>query len=196
MKYEQSDIPSFNLDTKTVYITSHMSADPAELEEGIDYRVAKETLYSIDLLDKIPNSTLNVVINSHGGADNHGMAIYDRLQGCKSKLCIQAYGQLQSVAVWIMQAATRPGDLRLVSKHCEIMIHHGVRPRVGKKTRSDRNYHAYQDKRDMMFTKILLEQINKTRPDMTYDELYYLMKSDYYLTPKQAKEWNLIDDII
>ena len=95
---------------RTLYITG-----------GIDEEVAQKAMKGLRALEATVGD-IRIVLNSNGGEELQGYAIYDAICMCKNRVVIEGYGEVQSIAAIILQA----GDVRRLAYHAEFMIHHGV----------------------------------------------------------------------
>jgi ATP-dependent Clp protease protease subunit len=75
-----------------------------------------------DIDDLQEKGAITVILCSPGGEENYGWAIYDTIKTSRSKVIIEGYGQVQSMAAVIFQA----GDKRLLSPQSTYMIHNGI----------------------------------------------------------------------
>ena len=103
---------------------------------------------------------------------------------------IQGYGM--SIAAWILQAA----DRRVMTKNSRLMIHTGHytlgynHPEINKRL-------VEQFARDEeIFENILLEKIKIKHPDFTKAKIKSMLRFDTILTPEEALNLGLIDEIV
>ncbi len=98
-----------DFDKRTIYIVGE-----------IDDEIAYKTMISLDKLseEKLP---IRIVMLSEGGAVDAGCAIYDAIRACGVPVVIDGYGEVASIAAFIMQAAT----IRRMSPETRFMIHDG-----------------------------------------------------------------------
>jgi len=68
-----------------------------------------------------PDLPITIVINSCGGEDGAGWAIFDAIQMCTPLVIGHVIGNCFSIATLILQAC----DVRALSKHCRFMVHCG-----------------------------------------------------------------------
>lgn len=94
---------------RTLYLVGEVDAD-----------MAMATLVALDALDATAGE-IRVVLNSLGGNEPDGYAIYDALVQCRNRVVIEAYGAVMSIAAVIFQA----GDWRRIAANAQFMIHNG-----------------------------------------------------------------------
>jgi ATP-dependent protease ClpP protease subunit len=65
---------------------------------------------------------IRIVLSSSGGSEPDGFALYDALNLSRSKVTIDCFGEVQSIAALVLQAA----DERRMSPECRLMMHNGT----------------------------------------------------------------------
>lgn len=164
------------LATKCIYIGYGMSD-----EFDLDQKVTADVLKGLRILSSIrPEEPISILINNQGGETQHGLAIYDAIRSLSSPVHITVYGHCYSIGAWILQA----GDVRKMSKHSSLMIHHGS----GDKTQFDKEM-------DEKCVDILLDRIREKQPEYSRKQLDKLLLKDTYLWPEEALKLGLIDEI-
>ncbi len=132
---------------------------------------------------------INVYINSPGGSVTAGLAIYDTMKYVKPDVSTICVGMAASMGA-ILLAGGAAGK-RTSLPNAKIMIH---QPWVGglQGQTSDIEIHAKEmlKTRDTLY-KILAEHTGKTIDQITKD-----CDRDYFLSAQEAKDYNLIDNII
>lgn len=165
------------LSTKTIYLG--YGNDP---QIDLDQQVTANVLKGLHILSSIkPDEPIRLMVNNQGGDTQHGLAIYDAIRNVSSPVHISVYGHCYSIAAWILQA----GDVRRMSAHSSLMIHHGN----GNKTTFDREM-------DDKCVDILLDRIREKHPEYTRQKLDKLLLKDSYMWPEQALELGLIDEVV
>lgn len=86
----------------------------------VDGELAHATIVALEQLDRT-DGDIRVVLNSDGGGELDGFAIYDAITMCRNKVIIDGYGAVMSIAAAIFMA----GDLRRLAPNCDFMIHNG-----------------------------------------------------------------------
>lgn len=98
-----------DLARRTLYITG-----------AVGDELAHKSIMVLELLDQ-QEGEIRIVLNSEGGEEQDGYAIYDAITMCKNKVVIEGYGKVLSIAAAIFQA----GDVRLMAPHTDFMMHNG-----------------------------------------------------------------------
>lgn len=164
------------LATKTIYLGTGDSDD-----YDLDQKVTADVLKGLRILSSIrPEEPISIILNNQGGETQHGLAIYDAIRSLSSPVHITVYGHCYSIGAWILQA----GDVRRMSKHSSLMIHHGS----GDKTTFDREM-------DEKCVDILLDRIKEKHPDFSKKQLDKMLLKDSYMWPEDALKLGLIDEI-
>lgn len=166
-----------DINTKTIYLGSGGS-DYIDVDENVAANVIK----SLRILSNFkPDEPIHIILNTQGGDTQHGLAIYDAIRMVSTPVHITVLGHCYSIGAWILQA----GDVRRMSRHSSLMIHHGE----GTKTQFDKE-------QDNICMDILLERIREKHPDFTKQKLDRMLLKDTYLWPQQALELGLIDEVV
>ncbi|QHG92384.1 ATP-dependent Clp protease proteolytic subunit [Coxiella endosymbiont of Amblyomma sculptum] len=135
-----------------------------------------------------PLKEINLYINSPGGSVSSTMAIYDTIQFVKCDVRTLCFGQAASAAALLLAAGSC--GKRQCLPHSTMMIHQVLGEYQGQGT--DIQIHANQTKRvSNQLTEILARHTGKSFKTIEKDT-----NRDYFLTPKEALEYGLIDSII
>lgn len=140
----------------------------------------------IAALEDANGEEVEVHINSGGGSVFDGSEIYTAIKDYQGKTTGKIVGLAGSAASVTAMAP----DKLMMSPTAQIMIHNAA-------TRADGDY------RDMEHTAGILRNANKTaansymaKSGMTEKELLDMMDKETWLTPQQAMEYKLIDEIM
>lgn len=140
----------------------------------------------LDQIDKANNADLEVIINSGGGSVFAASEIYTALKDYSGKVTAKIVGIAASAASVIAMGA----DVLMMSPTSQMMIHNS-------------SMRTHGDYRDMDHASNFLKNVDQTianayklKSGKEYDELLAMMDNETWLTPQQALEHNLIDQIM
>ncbi|MEL7568946.1 MAG: head maturation protease, ClpP-related [Eubacteriaceae bacterium] len=139
-----------------------------------------------DAIEKAGGDLLEVEINSGGGDVYVGSEIYTALKSYPGNVTTKIVGVAASAASIIAMA----GDKTLIAPTAEIMIHN-----VASAAQGDYRTFAHESK--------VLKDYNSTianayilKSGMGRDKLLDMMNKETWLTPQQALEYKLVDEIM
>lgn len=172
------DIYSRLLKERIIFISGEIENTMADL-------IVAQLLY---LEAEDPTKDIQVYINSPGGSVNAGFAIYDTMQYIKCDVSTMCIGLAASMGAFLLAAGTK--GKRFSLPNSDILIHQPLGGAQGQA--SDIQIHA---------EKILeiRERINNILAERTGQKLEKIEKDtdrDYYLNPKEAVEYGLIDKVV
>jgi len=147
-----------------------------------------------------PEKSINLYINSPGGAVTAGLAIYDTMQYIKSPVRTIVMGQAASMGSFLAQAGA-PGE-RIVLPESRTMIH-----RVSSGTRgTSGSVHVQElEMEDAIRSFEESKRVNKRLTELyvkhnskgkTYDELFETMKFDTFLSAEEAVANGFADKVV
>lgn len=137
-----------------------------------------------------PEKDITLYINSPGGSVTAGMSIYDTMNYIKPDVVTISMGMAASMGAFLLSAGAK--GKRKSLKHCEIMIHQPLGGYKGQA--SDIAIHAkHMEKTKEMLTKLLSDH---TQGKTSYEKMVELCDRDNFLSPEEALEIGLIDEIL
>ena len=131
---------------------------------------------------------IHFYINSPGGVVTAGLSIYDTMQYIKPKVSTLCVGQAASMGSLLLTAGEK--DMRFSLPNSSIMVHQPSGGYQGQAT--DIMIHAE-------FTQKLKRRLNEIYVNHTgqkYDVVEAALERDNFLSPEDAKDWGLIDEIV
>lgn len=153
----------------------------------VDESMAHALMVSLDKLEETPGD-ITIILNSEGGEEASGYALYDAITMCKNMVIIEGYGEVSSIAAAIFQA----GDVRRLSSNSIFMIHNGTIPvdpeaqqnaiidLADKIKKDNRRYHT----------------ILSSRSKLSYEDVEEVCSKDAYYTAEEALTAGFCDEII
>lgn len=135
-----------------------------------------------------PDKDINLYINSPGGVISSGLAIYDTMQLIQCDVSTICLGMAASMATVILCAGAK--GKRYALPNSTVHLHQAVGGAQGQATDIEiaaREIMRLQDK----IRTILVNHTGQTMEKITHDT-----DRDFYLTPEQAVEYGIVDDIL
>lgn len=118
-KYDQLEgihLHGINIDTREVFVS------PVNDDGDVDWKMADQLIKNLRYLDSQSKNPILIHINTCGGDWNYGMAMYDGIKSCQSRVTTLSYAHARSMSSIFIQAA----DLRILTPNCDFMIHEGT----------------------------------------------------------------------
>jgi ATP-dependent Clp protease, protease subunit len=136
-----------------------------------------------------PEKDINLYINSPGGSITAGMAVYDTIQFIRPDVTTICVGQCASMAALLLTAGTK--GKRFALPNSRILIH---QPSIGgiSGQATDIKIHA----EEIIRMRELTSQIISRHTGQSYDTVERDVERDRIMSPMQAKEYGLIDEVI
>jgi ATP-dependent Clp protease protease subunit len=135
-----------------------------------------------------PERDINLYINSPGGSITAGMAIYDTMQFIKNDVTTICIGQCASMGALLLAAGAK--GKRFALPHSRILIHQPSGGASGQAT--DVRIMA----EEILRMRELTSRIIANHSGQTFDQVEKDVERDRILSPVQAKEYGLIDEVI
>lgn len=156
----------------------------------IDDHIASLTIAQLIFLEaEDPEKDIHIYINSPGGSVTAGLAIYDTMRFIKPDVSTICVGMAASMAAILLAGGTK--GKRFALPHSKILIHQPWTQGIGGQV-TDVEIHA----KEMLKTRETLYNILAEHTGKPYEQIAKDCERDYFLTAQEAKEYNLIDDII
>lgn len=160
------------------------------LGSAIDDHVASIIIAQLILLEaEDPDKDISLYINSPGGSVSAGLAIYDTMKFIKCDVATICVGLAASMGAVLLAGGAQKKRTSLPNS--KIMIH---QPWIGglQGQTTDIEIHA----REMVKTRNTLYSILADHTGKSIEQIAKDCDRDYYLTSEEAKEYNLIDNIL
>ncbi|MEM6489652.1 MAG: ATP-dependent Clp protease proteolytic subunit [Pseudomonadota bacterium] len=155
----------------------------------IDDRVATLMVAQLLFLEaENPKKEISMYINSPGGVVTSGLSIYDTMQYIRPAVSTLCVGQAASMGSLLLAAGQ--ADMRFSLPNSRVMVHQPSGGAQGQA--SDIEIQA----REVMNLKRRLNEIYVKHTGQDYDSVEAALDRDRFMTPDQAKEWGLIDNIV
>ena len=171
------DIFSRLLKDRIVFLGSDVNDDVANI-------IIAQFLF---LESEDPDKDIQLYINSPGGVIYAGLAIYDTMQYVRCPVSTICLGHAMSMGA-VLLAAGQKGR-RFALPNARIMIHQPSGGARGQAT--DIEIQA----RETRYLKETLVQILTDATGQPRERIYQDMERDFYMAPKEAKDYGLIDEV-
>ncbi|MGE3465717.1 MAG: ATP-dependent Clp protease proteolytic subunit [Pyrinomonadaceae bacterium] len=135
-----------------------------------------------------PERDINLYINSPGGSITAGMAIYDTMQFIKNDVTTICVGQCASMGALLLCAGAP--KKRFALPNARVLIHQPSGGASGQAT--DVRLMA----EEIIRMRTLTSTIISRHTGQSFEQVEIDVERDRILTPLQAKEYGLIDEVI
>jgi len=135
-----------------------------------------------------PKKDIKLYINSPGGSVYDGMAIYDTMQYIAPDVQTIGIGLQASMGAFLLSSGAK--GKRFALPHSKIMIHQPSSGTQGKVTDME------IDLKEGLAVKEMLASLLAKNTGQKLAKVKIDMERDYWMTPQEAKEYGLIDEII
>lgn len=135
-----------------------------------------------------PKKDVHIYINSVGGYITAGLAIYDTMQWMGCNVNTYCIGQASSMGALLLTAGTK--GKRFALPNSRIMIHQPSGGVGG--TAADIKVQA----KEIIYLKKLLHQIMADCTGQTIEKIELDSDRDFYMSPQEAKDYGLIDEVV
>jgi len=172
------DIYSRMLKERIIFLTG-------QVDDHVSSLICAQLLY---LESENPTKDISLYINSPGGIVTSGLAIYDTMQYIRPKVSTLCIGQAASMGSLLL-AAGEPG-MRYALPNARVMVHQPSGGAQGQAT--DIEIQA----REILNLRARLNDIYAHHTGQPLKKIEVAMERDNFLSPKEAKEFGLIDEVV
>lgn len=156
---------------------------------AIDDSVANAVVAQMLFLEsEDPDKDIQIYINSPGGVITSGLAIYDTMQFVKNDIVTYCIGQCSSMAAVLLASGTK--GKRFALPNGRIMIHQPSGGAQGQASDIEITFKEIQRLKEML-AHILSAHAGQSAKKLIKD-----MDRDYFMNPKEALEYGLIDKVL
>ncbi|MHC4842643.1 MAG: ClpP family protease [Planctomycetota bacterium] len=177
-RYRQMSLDDMLLENRIVFLIG-----------DINYARAAEVIMKMLYLDNIKKgSEISLYINSPGGSVDDTMAVYDTIRFVGSPVATFCIGRAQSGAALILAAGTK--GRRHALPHAKIMLHQPWGGVTGQA--ADIKIQA----EEILKAKQMINEIIARHSGQPIEKIREETERDRYLTPEEALEYGLIDEVL
>ena len=155
------------------------------VNDNVSTLVTAQLLY---LESENPKKEVSFYINSPGGLVTAGLGIYDTMQYIKPPVSTLCIGQASSMGSFLLAAGEK--GKRFSLPHSRIMVHQPSAGYEGQAT--DIEIHA----KEILSLKERLNKIYAKHTKKSMDEIKKALERDNFMTPTEAKNFGLIDEVV
>jgi ATP-dependent Clp protease protease subunit len=157
----------------------------SEIDDNLANLVIAQMLY----LEAVnPDKDIYLYINSPGGSVTAGLAVYDTMQFIKPDVATICIGQAASMGALLLAAGTK--GKRSALPNSRVILHQPFGGFQGQA--SDVAIHA----KEILRIRERLNEILMTHTGQPKEKIRSDIDRDFIMTPEQAKEYGIIDNII
>jgi len=135
-----------------------------------------------------PKKDIKLYINSPGGSVYDGMAIYDTMQYITPDVQTIGIGLQASMGAFLLSSGAK--GKRFALPHSKVMIHQPSSGTEGKVTDME------IDLKEGIAVKEMLAELLAKNTGQKLAKVKNDMERDYWMTPQEALEYGLIDEVI
>lgn len=135
-----------------------------------------------------PDKDIHLYINTPGGSQTAGMAVYDAMMHIRPNVATYCIGQCASMGAWLLAAGAK--GKRYSLPNARVMIHQPLGSASGQAT--DINIHA----KEIISIKNKMTQILANHTGRPVDQISKDIDRDLFLDAYQAKEYGIIDEVV
>ncbi len=172
------DIYSRLLRERIVFLVGPVSDQTANL-------VCAQLLF---LESENPDKEIFLYINSPGGSVSAGLSIYDTMNFIKPDVSTLCMGMAASMGSFLLMAGAK--GKRFALPNSRVMLHQPSGGAQGQA--SDIEIQA----REIIKTREQLNRIYAERTGQTYEKITADMERDFWMSPAEAKDYGLIDQVL
>jgi len=140
------------------------------------------------LANEDPDKDITIYINSPGGSVSAGLAIYDTMQFIPCDVQTVCFGMAASMGAFLLGAGTK--GKRKSLPNARIMIHQPLGGAQGQA--ADIEIQA----KEILFTKASLNKFMADYCDQPVEKIAADTDRDFFMTPYEALDYGLIDEVI
>ena len=172
------DIYSRMLKERIIFLTG-------PVEDHVSSLICAQLLF---LESENPTKDISFYINSPGGVVTSGLAIYDTMQYIRPQVSTVCIGQAASMGSFLLMAGAK--GKRFALPNARVMIHQPSGGFQGQAT--DIEIHA----KEILSLRHRLNEVYVKHTGQDIKVIEDAMERDRFLSPDEAKEFGLIDEVV
>jgi ATP-dependent Clp endopeptidase proteolytic subunit ClpP len=199
-------VHEYNVDLKSNHIYlfgeefyNYSTGQDHMMEPGVEYAMANKFIRNLNMCMRAnPNKSVVIHMKTSGGYWEEGMAIYDAIKSCPTKVTILNYTHARSMSSLIFQA----GNKRVMMPNSYFMFHDGTLGFEGtvKQANSLVKFEANASRKMLdIYSKAMVEQGEFKGKTLKSIKAWLRnqmdKKEDVYLSATEAVRYGLADEI-
>lgn len=164
-------------------------------ECGVGFSMSNAFIKNLMILEAISSDPITVILNTEGGDEYQGMAIYDAMKASPCHITLKVRGTVMSMGCIILQGA----DDRVLAPHAAVMFHAGMAWAAGNPhecvnaAEFSKQYSKMSD--DILYARINEKRAKDNQAPMSRKTFDMMCIKGKYLFAKEAVELGLADRI-
>ena len=159
------------------------------LGTGINDQVSDSLVAQLLFLEaEDPDKDIQIYINSPGGSVTAGLAIYDTMQQISPDVVTICFGVAASMGAFLLSGGAK--GKRLALPNSRIMIHQPLGGAQGQAVEIE------IQAKEILFLKKTLNSLLAEHTGQSLEKINEDTERDYFLSPRDAVEYGLIDKVI
>jgi len=156
-----------------------------QVDDAMANAVVAQLLY---LANEDPEADITMYINSPGGSISSGMAIFDTMQFIPNDVSTVCFGMAASMGAFLLGAGTK--GKRKSLPNARIMVHQPLGGARGQA--ADIELQA----KEILFVRSMINSYISEFTDQPVEKVEEDCDRDFYMTPTQAVDYGLIDEVV
>jgi ATP-dependent Clp protease protease subunit len=185
MVVEQTNRGEWSFDIYSRLLKDRIVFLGTPIDDAVANLIMAQLLY---LESEDPDKDISLYINSPGGDMAPGFAIYDTMQYIKPDVTTICMGQAASLAAVLLLCGAK--GKRYVLPHSRVLLHQPHGWAQGQAI--DIEIQA----KEIIRYRTLLEEIIAEHTGQPVGKVHHDTDRDFILTPEQAKDYGIIDEVI
>lgn len=183
-------MPMISTGTGTIDVMSRLLQDRILILSGPvnDEQANVLIAQMLYLANQDSTKDITLYINSPGGSVSAGMAIYDAMQFVPCDVSTVCFGMAASMGAFLLGAGTK--GKRKALPNSRVMIHQPLGGAGGQA--ADIEIQA----KEILFLRDILNTYLSDFTGKTMEKIAEDCDRDFFMTPEEAKDYGLIDDVI
>ena len=179
------DVSGTKMDVNSRLLKDRIIMIGKPVDDEMANAVVAQLLY---LANENPSADITMYVNSPGGSISSGMAIFDTMQFIPCDVATVCFGMAASMGAFLLGAGTK--GKRRALPNARIMIHQPLGGARGQA--ADIEIQA----KEILFVRAQINAYISEFTGQPVDKVEEDCDRDFFLTPEQAVDYGLIDEVV